>query len=61
MIHVPNKSRGSKTEYERILNDAPVPDNLKNQIPPIKFYGRWLRTKNLAQFDKMYQKWLEAQ
>lgn len=61
MIPIRNKHRGSKTEYERILNDGPVPDHLKNQCPPVKYYGRWLRTKNLAQFNEMYQKWLETQ
>lgn len=54
----PNKHKWSKTEFERILNDQPVPEKIKRDNPTIRIYGRWLRTNHPAKFQKLYEQWL---
>ncbi len=61
MIAKANVHRGSKTEFERTLNDGPLPESLKNNHPPIRFYGRWLRSGKPAEFERLYKQWLKAQ
>lgn len=61
-----NKHAGSKTQYERILNDMPVPDKeLAINGGPVKTtrtkWGLWLRQYDAARFNKMYTEWLKAQ
>jgi hypothetical protein len=58
MIAQPKKYKGSKTEFERILNDIPVPPSILKTNPFVANYGRWLRTERPLKFQKMYNEWL---
>jgi hypothetical protein len=61
-----NQHQGSKTQYERILNDTPIPkkefqsNGGKVHVANTK-WGLWLRQNDPIRFNKMYEKWLAEQ
>ena len=61
-------ARPSKTDYERHLNDQPVPAKLPPSLimtfrktPAVRAFGTWLREHNRPLFNERFEKWKAAE
>lgn len=61
-------ARPSKTDYERHLNDLPVPEKLPPSLimtirkpPAVRAFGTWLRQHNLPLFNRRFEAWKAAE
>lgn len=58
------KQQPTKCDFERSLNDLPVPESARNKYPEItktcKYYGSWWRRQYPDHFNEAYSRWVRA-
>lgn len=63
-MSITKQSTHSKTAFERYLNDNPPAEEaekLRRAGRNPKYYGRYLRSERLNEFNKLYVQWITSQ